>query len=92
MLNGVEEPIPSPGNLQEVKIEKWERSMYLMTMECSILEVFWGFILRVKLQANFLKIEQFFAKNENVETSNLLAKLIFMKYRGRGNIISNNRN
>ncbi|RDY14613.1 hypothetical protein CR513_00301, partial [Mucuna pruriens] len=32
------------------------------------------------------EIEQFFAKNEKAETSNLLVKLIFMKYKGRGNI------
>ncbi|RDY14735.1 hypothetical protein CR513_00157, partial [Mucuna pruriens] len=32
------------------------------------------------------EIEQFFAKNENVETSNLLAKLISMMYKGKGNI------
>ncbi|RXY49774.1 hypothetical protein DD573_29820, partial [Klebsiella pneumoniae] len=32
------------------------------------------------------KIEQYFAKNEKAETSNLLAKLISMKYKGKGNI------
>ncbi|RDY09630.1 hypothetical protein CR513_05971, partial [Mucuna pruriens] len=32
------------------------------------------------------EIEQFFAKNEKVEMSNLLTKLISMKYKGRGNI------
>ncbi|XP_028184677.1 uncharacterized protein LOC114371426 [Glycine soja] len=35
----------------------------------------------------FLKeIEQYFAKNEKAETSNLLAKIISMKYKGKGNI------
>ncbi|RDX65505.1 hypothetical protein CR513_55832, partial [Mucuna pruriens] len=32
------------------------------------------------------EIEQFFAKNEKTETSNLLVKLITMKYKGKGNI------
>ncbi|XP_006589923.1 uncharacterized protein [Glycine max] len=32
------------------------------------------------------EIEQYFAKNEKAETSNLLAKLISMKYKGKGNI------
>jgi len=32
------------------------------------------------------KIEQYFAKNEKAKTSNLLAKLISMKYKGKGNI------
>ena len=32
------------------------------------------------------KIEQYFAKNEKEKMSNLLAKLISMKYKGKGNI------
>ncbi|RDX96989.1 hypothetical protein CR513_20292, partial [Mucuna pruriens] len=32
------------------------------------------------------EIKQFFAKNEKAETSNILAKLVSMKYKGRGNI------
>ena len=32
------------------------------------------------------EIEQYFAKNEKAETSNLLAKLISMKYKGKSNI------
>ncbi|RDX71743.1 hypothetical protein CR513_48862, partial [Mucuna pruriens] len=42
----VEEPIPTMHNLQEVKIEKWERSnrMCLMIMKHSIPEAFWGSI------------------------------------------------
>ncbi|KAF1881336.1 hypothetical protein Lal_00023372 [Lupinus albus] len=32
------------------------------------------------------EIEQYFAKNEKAKTSNLLAKLISMKYRDKGNI------
>ncbi|RDY04330.1 hypothetical protein CR513_11976, partial [Mucuna pruriens] len=34
----------------------------------------------------FEEIEQFFVKNEKVEMGNLLAKLISIKYKGRGNI------
>jgi len=32
------------------------------------------------------EIDQYFAENEKAETSNLLAKLISMKYKGKGNI------
>ena len=32
------------------------------------------------------EIEQYFAKNEKAKTSNLLAKLISMKYKGKSNI------
>jgi len=32
------------------------------------------------------EIEQYFAKNEKIETSNLLAKLISMKYKGKSNM------
>ncbi|RDX98774.1 hypothetical protein CR513_18263, partial [Mucuna pruriens] len=39
------------------------------------------------MQSNFLKrLSNIFAKNEKAETSNLLAKLITMKYKGKGNI------
>ncbi|RDX65515.1 hypothetical protein CR513_55823, partial [Mucuna pruriens] len=77
------------GYLQEVKIDKWKRSnrMCLMIMKHSILEAFRGFISKSQSENRFLEeIEQFFAKNEKTETSNLLAKLISMKYKGRGNI------
>ncbi|RDX94569.1 hypothetical protein CR513_23038, partial [Mucuna pruriens] len=68
-------------NLQEVKIEKWERSnrMCLMIMKRSIPEAFRGSISESQNAIKFLEeIEQFFAKNEKAETSNLLAKLITM--------------
>ncbi|RDY01942.1 hypothetical protein CR513_14665, partial [Mucuna pruriens] len=77
----VEEPIPTMDNLQEVKIEKWERSnrMCLMIMKRSIPEAFRGSISESQNAIKFLEeIEQFFAKNEKAETSNLLAKLITM--------------
>ncbi|RDY11445.1 hypothetical protein CR513_03890, partial [Mucuna pruriens] len=83
------EPISTMDNLQEVRIEKWEHSnrMCLMTMKHSILEAFWGFISESQSANIFLEeIEQFFSKNEKANTNNLLAKLIFMKYKGRGNI------
>jgi len=61
--------------------------MCLMIMKCSILEVFWGFISEGQSAKKFLEeIEQYFAKNEKAKTSNLLAKLISMKYKGKGNI------
>ncbi|RDY10626.1 hypothetical protein CR513_04824, partial [Mucuna pruriens] len=42
----VEKPIPTLDNLQDVKIEKWERSnrICLMIMKHSIPKAFWGFI------------------------------------------------
>ncbi|RDX67397.1 hypothetical protein CR513_53730, partial [Mucuna pruriens] len=53
----------------------------------SILEAFYGFIFQSQSARKFLEeIDQFFAKNEKAETSNLLTKLILMKYKDRGNI------
>ncbi|RDY00140.1 hypothetical protein CR513_16716, partial [Mucuna pruriens] len=80
----IEKHIPTPQNL----IEKWEHSnqMCLLIMN-SILEVFQGFISESQSARKFFKeIEQFFAKNEKAETSNLLAKLITMKCKDKGNI------
>ncbi|RDX71887.1 hypothetical protein CR513_48699, partial [Mucuna pruriens] len=85
----IEKPIPTSNNLQKVKIEKWERSnrMCLMIVKCSILEAFRGSNFESQSARKFFeKIKQFFAKNEKEKTSNLLAKLISMKYKGRGNI------
>ncbi|XP_068639423.1 labd-13Z-ene-9,15,16-triol synthase, chloroplastic-like [Aristolochia californica] len=67
-----EQPISTRDNLNVIKIEKWEHSnrMCLMIMKHSILEA----------------IEQYFAKNEKSEASILLAKLVYMKYKGKGNI------
>ncbi|RDY14168.1 hypothetical protein CR513_00804, partial [Mucuna pruriens] len=66
----VEEPIPTMDNLQER----------------SIREVFRGSIFESQSARKFIEeIEQFFAKNEKAETSNLLAKLISMKCKSRGN-------
>ncbi|RDX82730.1 hypothetical protein CR513_36444, partial [Mucuna pruriens] len=53
----VEEPISTLDNLQEVKIEKWERSnrMCLMIMKRSILEAFWGSIFESLSASRFLE-------------------------------------
>ena len=61
--------------------------MCLMIMKCFIPEAFRGFISEGQSAKKFLEnIEQYFSKNEKAETSNLLAKLISMKYKGKGNI------
>ncbi|XP_068653824.1 uncharacterized protein [Aristolochia californica] len=84
-----EQPTSTPENLDEVKIEKWEHSnrMCLMIMTHSISEAFRGSITESKSAKKFLEeIEQYFAKNEKSEASSLLAKLVLMKYEGKGNI------
>ena len=84
-----ERPISTMETSNEVKIEKWDRSnrMCLMIMKCYIPEAFWGSISDGQSEKKFLEeIEQYFAKNEKAETSNLLAKLISMKYKGKSNI------
>ncbi|XP_028196634.1 uncharacterized protein LOC114381560 [Glycine soja] len=84
-----ERPIATPETSNEVKIEKWDRSnrMCLMIMKRSIPEAFWGSISEGQSAKKFLeKIKQYFAKNEKAETSNLLDKIISMKYKGKGNI------
>ncbi|RDX86156.1 hypothetical protein CR513_32549, partial [Mucuna pruriens] len=57
--------------------------MCLMIMKRLILEAFRALFFRVSASRFLEKIEQFFVKNEKAETSNLLAKLISMKYKGR---------
>ncbi|XP_025983117.1 uncharacterized protein [Glycine max] len=85
-----ERPISTPETSNEVKkIEKWDRSnrMCLMIMKRSIPGAFQGSISEGQSAKKFLEeIEQYFAKNKKAETSNLLAKLISMKYKGKGNI------
>ncbi|XP_006584217.1 uncharacterized protein LOC114420374 [Glycine soja] len=84
-----ERPISTPETSNEVKIERWNRSnrMCLMIMKHSIPEAFRGSISEGQSAKKFLEeIEEYFAKNEKAETSNLLAKLISMKYKGKGNI------
>ena len=85
----MERPTSTPENPNEVKIEKWDRSnrMSLMIMKRSIPEAFRGSITESKDAKKFLEeIKQIFAKNEKTETSNLLATLISMRYKGKGNI------
>ena len=84
-----ERPISTPETSNEVKIEKWDRSnrMCLMIMKRSIPEAFQDSISEGQSAKKFLEeIEQYFAKNKKAETSNLLANLISMKYKGKGNI------
>jgi len=56
-------------------------------MKCYIPEAFRDFITEDSNPKKFLEdIEQFFSKNEKVEISNLLRKLVSMRYKGKGNI------
>ena len=83
----MERPTSTPENPNEVKIEKWDRSnrMSLMIMKRSIPEAFRGSITESKDAKKFLEeIKKIFAKNEKTETSNLLATLISMRYKGKG--------
>ncbi|KAL3652409.1 hypothetical protein CASFOL_002090 [Castilleja foliolosa] len=70
--------------------EKWERSnrLSLMIIKKGISEAFRGTISdEVTLAKDFLaEIEKRFAKNDKAETSTLLASLISMKYKGKGDI------
>ena len=71
-------------------MEKWDRSnrMNLMIMKRAIVESFRGITPdKVTTTKEFLEeIEKWFAKNEKVETSTLLANLISMRYKAKGNI------
>ena len=75
---------------QKREMEKWERSnrMSLMIMKRAIPKAFRGTMFeQITMTKGFLKdIEKRFAKNEKVETSTLLVKLISMRYVGKGNI------
>ena len=74
----------------ERELEKWEQSNYtsLMIMKRAIPEAFRGTMSEdIVLAKDFLTdLEKRFAKNEKVETSTLLANLISMRYKGKGNI------
>ena len=75
---------------QKREMEKWERSnrISLMIMKRAIPEAFRGTMSeQITTTKGFLEdIEKRFAKNEKAETSTLLAKLISMRYVGKGNI------
>ena len=70
--------------------ERWERSnrVSLMIIKRSIPEAFRGTASEDIANASeyLAKIEERFAKNEKSETSTLLASLISMKYKAKGNI------
>ena len=70
--------------------EKWERSnrMSLMIIKRGVPEAFRGIESEgiTKAKDFLAEIEKRFAKNDKVETSTLLARLISMKYKGKGNI------
>jgi len=81
--------IATEENANEAKIEKWERSnrMSVMIMKRSIPEAFRDSITEDSNAKKFLEdVQQFFAKNEKAEASNLLRKLVSMRYKGKGNI------
>ena len=75
---------------QKRELEEWERSnrMSLMIMKRAIPEAFRGTMSEhIAMAKGVLEdIEKRFAKNEKAETSTLLAKLISMRYVGKGNI------
>ncbi|XP_058724756.1 uncharacterized protein LOC131596185 [Vicia villosa] len=84
-----ERPIATDENPNETKIKKRDRSnrMCLMVIKRSIPEVIRGSITESESVKKFLEtIEQFFAKNDKVETNTTLSKLISMSYKGKGNI------
>ncbi|RVW52379.1 Retrovirus-related Pol polyprotein from transposon TNT 1-94 [Vitis vinifera] len=89
--------MPKPDELNEESTQehevywgKWERSnrLSLMIMKRSIPEAFRGAVTdEVTNASDFLaEIQKRFAKNDKAETSTLLASLISMKYKGKGNV------
>ncbi|KAL8157842.1 hypothetical protein AgCh_002526 [Apium graveolens] len=84
-----EQPVPTMDDPKTDQIEKLERSnrMCLAIMKRKIPTGFRGSIAESTSAKKFLsEIEQYFAKNEKAKTSNLLSKLVTMKYKGKGNI------
>ncbi|RVW22351.1 Retrovirus-related Pol polyprotein from transposon TNT 1-94 [Vitis vinifera] len=89
--------MPKPDELNEQSTQedevywgKWERSnrLSLMIMKRDIPEAFRGAVTdEVTNASDFLaEIQKRFAKNDKAETSTLLASLISMKYKGKGNV------
>ncbi|XP_057984583.1 uncharacterized protein LOC131169380 [Hevea brasiliensis] len=89
--------VPKPANLtdnctsnEKREMEKWEKSnrISLMVIKCAIPEAFRGTMSdQVDTTKAFLEdLEKRFTKNEKAETSTILAKLISMRYTGKGNI------
>ncbi|XP_020237161.1 uncharacterized protein LOC109816526 [Cajanus cajan] len=84
-----EKSTPIVKNPDEDKVGKWEHSnrMCLMIMKRSVLEVFWCSISKSHNTKDFLDVvEQYFTSNEKADASNLHAKLIYMRHKGKGNI------
>ena len=78
---------------EKLNFEKWERSnrLSLMMIKRSIPEAFRGGKCLMTLDEvsvnDFLdELEKRFAKNEKAETSKLLADLVQMRYKAKGNI------
>jgi hypothetical protein len=85
----IEKPTSTPENPEVDKVEKWERSnrMCLMIMRRSIPETFRGLIFENETAKGFLAaVQTYFSSNEKAKASSLLAKLVSMKYKGKGNI------
>ncbi|RVX12039.1 Retrovirus-related Pol polyprotein from transposon TNT 1-94 [Vitis vinifera] len=89
--------MPKPDELNEQSTQedevywgKWERSnrLSLMIMKRGIPEAFRGAVTdEVTNASDFLaEIQKHFAKNDKAKTSTLLASLISMKYKGKGNV------
>ncbi|KAJ9174938.1 hypothetical protein P3X46_013531 [Hevea brasiliensis] len=93
--------VPKPTNLtdkstsnEKREMEKWEKSnrianrISLMVIKRAIPEAFRGTMSdQVDTAKAFLEdLKKRFAKNEKAETSTILAKLISMRYIGKGNI------
>ncbi|XP_074342987.1 uncharacterized protein LOC141680751 [Apium graveolens] len=84
-----EQPVPTTDDPKTDQIKKWEPSyrMCLEIMKRMILTGFRGSIAESTSSKKFLsEIEQYFPKNEKAKMSNLLSKLVTMKYKGKGNI------
>ncbi|XP_074342964.1 uncharacterized protein LOC141680715 [Apium graveolens] len=84
-----EQPVSTTDDPKMDQIKKWERSnrMCLAIMKRTILTEIQGSIAESTSAKRFLsEIEQYFSKNEKSEMSNLLSKLVTMKYKGKGNI------
>ncbi|XP_020219736.1 uncharacterized protein LOC109818217 [Cajanus cajan] len=84
-----EKPTSALENPNEDKAEKSEPSnrMCFMIMKRSVLKAFRGSISKIHNAKGFLDIvEQYFTSNEEVDASSFFAKLISMRYKGKGNI------
>ncbi|XP_074326748.1 uncharacterized protein LOC141664691 [Apium graveolens] len=84
-----EQPVPTTDDPKTDQIEKWERCncMCLVIIKRTTPTGFQGSIAESTSVKKFLsEIEQYFAKNEKAETSNLVSKLMTMKHKGKGNI------